>query len=105
MSMATIITKAGFAFVLRIVRKGDDYGKDFCLTHDDEEPMVEFYDERFLDKFPPLGQFVTRYNADRFLARSAGGLDLHGGVEAWSLDEETYLQAQLWVRSELGRED
>ena len=24
--------------------EGDDYGRNHCLTHDKDEPMIEFYD-------------------------------------------------------------
>ena len=29
---------------VRIVENGDAYGKDMCLTHDEADPLVEFYD-------------------------------------------------------------
>ena len=34
-------------FNVRIVNKGDRYGRADCLTHDDDRPMVEFYDRRY----------------------------------------------------------
>ena len=29
---------------VRIVEKGDSYGRDMCLTYDETDPLVEFYD-------------------------------------------------------------
>ena len=33
-------------FNVRIVNNGEKYGREFCLTHDEDKPMVEFYDRR-----------------------------------------------------------
>ena len=43
-------------FNVRIVRAGDRYGRDNCLTHDKDEPLVEFYDSRY--PHTEYGQFV-----------------------------------------------
>ena len=62
-------------FNVRIVRAGDRYGRDFCLTHDKDEPLVEFY----------IGDyFVSRYYVATILGTDGygsgvGGLILDGG--------------------------
>ena len=43
-------------FNVRVVNKGDKFGRDFCLTHESEKPMVEFYDARY--PHTEFGQFV-----------------------------------------------
>lgn len=74
----------GFAVVL--VREGDKYGRDNCLTHDGE-PMVEFYDVRSAGKrgFTKLGQFVSRYYLKTLTERPVGGINLDGGVPEWTI--------------------
>jgi hypothetical protein len=61
---------------VRIVRKGDKYGRDNCLTYDKEDqPMVEFYIGNY---------FVSRYYVATILGTDGygsgeGGLILDGG--------------------------
>ena len=51
---------------VRIVNKGDRYGREDCLTHDDDRPMAEFYDRRYAsDDYEKLRWYATR--ARRFL--------------------------------------
>ena len=78
---------------VRIVRKGDKYGREFCLTYDKDEPMVEFYDGRY-PHADCHGQFVSRYyvatilGTDRY-GSGEGGLCLDGGnPNEWSVSEQ-----------------
>lgn len=52
-------------WAVRIVRNGDHYGRHNCLVHECNDPLVEFYDTRYLHT--DLGQFVSRYSATTFL--------------------------------------
>ena len=77
---------------VRIVRKGDKYGREFCLTYDKDEPMVEFYDGR--SNTDEYGYFVSRYyvatilGTDRY-GSGEGGLCLDGGnPNEWSVSEQ-----------------
>lgn len=83
----------GFAVVL--VRKGDKYGLDNCLTYDEVEPMVEFYDADYAGKrgFTSLGQFVSRYYLKTLTERPIAGLCLDGGVPKWSIRAEPLADA------------
>lgn len=62
-------------FNVHIVRAGDRYGRDNCLTYDKDEPLVEFY----------IGDyFVSRYYVATILGTDGygsgeGGLILDGG--------------------------
>ena len=72
-------------FNSRIVFKGEAYGLNNCLTHDKDEPLVEFYDARYdFDKSPEgeiLGQFVSRYYVSTI--QGSRGLNLEGSVNDW----------------------
>lgn len=79
-------TDKGRPWRVRFVRQGDRYGRDRCLTHDEAEPLVEFYDREFAGHtFPDEGQFVSRYYLSTLLKRGGGGLNLDGGVEVWGI--------------------
>jgi len=73
-------------FNVRIVNTGDKYGRDFCLTHTKDEPLVEFYDTRY--PHTQSGQFVSRYYIDTILDGSDCGLCLDGGVPSWTVSAE-----------------
>lgn len=89
-------------FGVRVVKLGDRYGLDDVLTHglkgrtqkrDDFAhrmgPLVEFYDLRWVHKFGPRGQFVSRYFlrtlTDDAAKLTAVGLDMQGDVPSWKL--------------------
>lgn len=82
----------GIPFNSRIVRKGEKYGLNFCLTHEESEPLVEFYDARF--DHTKFGQFVSRYYVTTLTGEcewSHGdsrktGICLDGGVPDWFVD-------------------
>lgn len=91
----SVINDAGLRFNARIVRKGDRYGLNHCLVHEDEHDlgtMVEIYDARYTGGgFTPLGQFVSRYYVRDLLDAATCrcprvGLDMLGYVDAWKLD-------------------
>ena len=97
-------------FNVRIVSKGDRYGRADCLTHDEDRPMVEFYDRRYASEEWPRGQFVSRYYVGTLLGHEGfyggepvGGLCLDGGNrDEWSVSADemaeirVYLKAQTW---------
>ena len=86
--------KNGTPFNVRIVQTGDKYGRNNCLTHEKAGTMVEFYDARYPEHefgFSNRGQFVSRYYLRTLnKANHDNGLNLHGGVDAWSIDAETF---------------
>ena len=74
----------GVAFLVRAVRKGERYGVEDRIVHDKDDPLLEFYDLRFVGTaFGPRGQLVARYNAETLACHLDGGLCLHGGVPEW----------------------
>lgn len=93
---------SGIEWGVKLLLEGDKYGLDNCLTHDEEDPLVEFYDRQHADADAPEGQFVSRYNLSTLLKsdgyddvneRWARGLSLHGGVEAWTVSGTLYSAA------------
>lgn len=83
---------------VRFVRKGDRYGLNHCLTHEEDEPLVEFYDREFAgDIFPDEGQFVSRYDVSTLLNRRSEMLNLNGGIEAWRISADGMLEAMRHV--------
>ena len=104
--MFQVTNDQGRKFNVRIVRKGDAYGLRDCLTHDDDKPLVEFYDATVNPaRFGERGQFVSRYYVDTLTGRDGlgrdlrdgGGLSLCGGVPVWTLDDEAAAQAVEWA--------
>ncbi|WNL50820.1 hypothetical protein RPALISO_233 [Ruegeria phage RpAliso] len=91
--VATIINANGVPFTMRLVRKGDGYGRDLSIIHDGDEPKVEFYDARHgcpreVEKGGEYGQFVSRYYLKTLRAGGplTHGLILDGGVPSWTID-------------------
>ena len=96
------------SFAVRIVLQGGSYGRDFCLTHDKPDPLIEFYDTK-QPGFTEHGQFAARYYLSTLLGLDdwsrgrdpRGGLGLDGRVAVWYVEEEalraTLLDAVLWL--------
>ena len=108
--MKSFVNSAGTPFHVRVVQKGDAYGRDDCLTHDEAEPMVEFYDaSQDPEKFGPRGQFATRYYLSTLIKdpEHYSGLDLQGDVPSWFLDGQTLRAALAYAvgRIEGGEND
>jgi len=84
-------------FNIRVIRPGDRYGLNDCLMlRAGEQPLVEFYDPRYLHT--PFGQFVARYYLSTI--RTHGGpLCLDGGVPEWTLtaDQVAAVQHTLYA--------
>jgi len=94
----------GTTFTVRIVWEGGNYGRNFCLTHDKADPLVEVYDTR-----TPLtlyGQFVTRYNAKDLLdgwdKEYPHGITLDGGIPDWVIDAQPWAKVIEWVDAKVG---
>jgi hypothetical protein len=75
---------AGKTFKVKILRKGDQYGLNKCLTHEDDVPLVEFYDA--VSDHDPEGRFISRYSADSLLGQCKfSGTDITLGLSPLSL--------------------
>jgi hypothetical protein len=97
-----VTNEDGITFAVRLVQRGDRYGLHGCLTHDIEEPLVEFYDTRYdhnsdwLEEF--VGQFVSRYYVETLLGHE-GGLCLDGGISDWQVSAGNMVQIKKWLKA------
>lgn len=100
MNTLKVTNSNGLSFNVRIVRKGDTYGLNNCLTYDEDTAMVEFYDTRY--NHTPLGQFVSRYCVTTILERLGqyAGLNLDCGIEAWTIDAAAMDIVRGWIHEE-----
>lgn len=83
-------------FNVRLVKQGDKYGRDDCLTHSKANPMIEFYDARQDPaKFGDRGQFVSRYYVETLQSAVARGLGvmLDTASQDWIVTADELAQA------------
>ena len=98
------LTVHGVAFpdcTVRLVHPGDRYGRNGCLVHDQEEPLVEFYDGDY-DFEPWLGikgQFVSRYYVSTLLEHDSGGIDLYGGQPERQINAQEFSYVRQWLQA------
>jgi hypothetical protein len=81
----------GREFFVRVVKKGERWGFNDCLTHDKADPLIEFYDRTYANtkSFGERGQFVSNYAASTLAEHPDGaGLILWGTDPAWQIDAE-----------------
>lgn len=81
-------------WLIRLVEPGDNYGFNFCLTNNDEEPYVEFYDTRY--GHTDFGQFVGRYYMSTIMEHE-GGLCLDGEVSDWQVSGKLIKRVKKWL--------
>lgn len=106
MSKTLSVQSGSLQFNVRLVFKGDKYGKDFCLSYDEtDDPMVEFYDARY--PHTEFGQFVSRYCVSTLLSDAErlakSGLCLNGGVPDWVLDSASISRVFTWIHEEISK--
>lgn len=88
----------GIPFTVRMVQKGERYGRDKCLVHDNDNPLVEFYDAR--NRVSEHGQFVSRYYLSTITEKGkTGGLQLEGAVPQWTINDKGMEQVRDWLKS------
>lgn len=84
------------SFNVRLVEKGDKYGRNDAITHNKDEPLVEFFDVRY--PHTELGQFVARYYKSTIM-EIEGGLILDSSIRDWYVDSEGIEKVQGWLMS------
>lgn len=82
-------------FNTKLIRAGDKYGLDDCLTHDGD-PMLEFYDPRY--QHTPIGQFVSRYYVKTLLEGNDSALMLDTQANDWVVDKEQMTEIRDWLK-------
>lgn len=105
MKQKVIHRKDNRLWTIRIVAMGDGYGLEDRCIHDEQDPLIEFYDLGFQkdravkeSKFGPRGQFVSRYYLSDLISDDEGDLDLSGGVSQWWADENMVKEAVTLAR-------
>lgn len=103
-----VIAANGVPF--RAVLLTDGVSENYGKLNDNGKPEIEFYDRRY--GHTPDGQFTgARYYTETLLEDlgwypgKVGGLNLHGGVDDWTLDAEVYDQILDWLVTSLDRAD
>lgn len=95
-------TVTGLTWTVRLVRKGDRFGLDLRLVHEDDDPMVEFYDCRYPEPWNdhPWGQFASSYYLSTLEKHPVdAGINLHNGVPDWSVSAEFVSVVMNWLTS------
>lgn len=97
--------------IARLVRPGEGYGRmkttengcEFSLVNDLDEPLVEFYDERYTGTFGIDGQFISRYYLSQIdsLKECLMGLCLDGAVPEWSITGDELRRVAQWAHTRL----
>lgn len=104
-NVLNINNSKGRNFNVKIVYKGDAYGRDNCLTHDEDRPLVEFYDGTHAagGRFDPEGQFVSRYYAETLIEGNSRntGLDLMGYEPVWTLYRPEMAVVVGWIENQI----
>lgn len=94
-------------WLVRIVERGDRYGRNDALEHDQNDPLVEFYDQDGYDPtFAKRGLFAGRYYLSTLLTYPrSSGLDLQVDQPRWKIGPEgmghvlMFLEKYATVRS------
>tara|TARA_R100000353_G_scaffold175194_1_gene144875 strand:- start:1232 stop:1558 length:327 start_codon:yes stop_codon:yes gene_type:complete len=70
-------------WIVRLIMKGQKYGRDWCLTHNEDQPLIEFYmaDQNVKRATSKTRGFVSRYYLETLTEKNDAhlGLCLHGG--------------------------
>lgn len=89
----------GNPIIARLVRKGDTYGLRGCMVHDEKQPLVEFYDARYVGTtFGIHGQFISRYYCYTVMQiNDQRGILLDTGAPEWRIDWNNVQKVQHWL--------
>lgn len=92
-------------FGVRMIWKGQKYGRNDALVHSGDDPFVEFWDlhrvgDPTLDFADQAGaQFIQRYNASVLRKIDEGrGLDLYVSEPAWKLDGAAMTMVRRFIK-------
>lgn len=92
------VVSHGIPFNVRLIKQGEKWGIDRCVTHDKIDPLVEFYDARYT-KITSLGQFISSYYLSTLIITKScrEGLNLHGGEPDWYIDKQGMTEVFEWL--------
>lgn len=86
-------------WLVRVIERGDTYGRENCLTHVKLDPLVEFHD---LNRGVEKPQFVSRYylstlRESRWGMDRSTGINLYGSVVEWAIDGPSLDTILAWL--------
>lgn len=98
--MIQVVNQFGIPFNVKVVQKGETYGRQGCLIHDSDDALVEFYDARYEGKYEDWedGQFVSRYFVSTLLEHD-GGLWLDGGSDTWMVSGNNMEDVRNFIKN------
>ena len=104
-NMIKVTLEDTIPWVIVVIFKGEKYGRDNCLIHEKEHPLVAFYDRRYLFDTDPdgnvVGQLVARYYYGTLVKRDGTyGLDLQGNVPDWKITKEGMEQVYKFLTTD-----
>ena len=79
-------------WTVKVIERGDTYGKDGVMRHDQFDPLVEFWHGEFS---------VSRYYLSELLW-DEGGIWLDGYDYRWSITDEGMAQVRAFLRGHHG---
>jgi hypothetical protein len=101
--------KTKIPFTVTVIFKGEKHGLNDCLTHENEIPLVEFFDARY--NHTQYGQFTggsyfatTLLGLDGYGGTEIGqykGLCLDGDIPQWYIDAGTCKLIATWLKNVL----
>lgn len=107
-----VANRRGVPWEVRVIRKGERYGRDDVLVNDESNKffnaadpvLVEFWDAgQDESKFPGGCQFVSRYSLGTLLDGDQDrGLNLDGGEPRWSIDGDAMSRICTWLKPVVG---
>ena len=104
--MLTITNNKGRQFNIRIVPQGEKYGRNDCVTNNDTDPIVAFYDATYIQPEHGWrhGQPCSSYFATTLLSDgdeiARRGLCLHGGIKEWDIDGKAMAVVIDYIKKE-----
>lgn len=101
-----VTNSKGNNFLVRIVEKGDRYGRNNCLINNENHQLVEVYDAEYAHT--EFGQFISRYYMTTLLEGNSRntGINLEGSEPKWQIDAQNWRKVIMWlaVQNELNQE-
>lgn len=94
--MLRIQSHTGLPLDVRLVLKGERWGREDCLVHDKADPLVEYYHPH--PKHGPRGYRVSYYSASTlFESRHTDGIALSGHERQFDVPAEEQARVLTWL--------
>lgn len=109
MKILRVTAKNGIPYNVRLLRKDENYGRNFVLTHDEDEPLIEFYDATKSGRYSEtkaLGNFISRYYLSTLQKSDPDyGLALWGDFPEYVIESDLMLDIILWAEDQISHRE